>query len=394
MAMVKLVPPMTLEKFYETLDFMAGADQELSIQTGLENIASTLSNLVGSPANAQHQSTLASGIVSFTESIQKLRSELTPTLSGAIAELGGKEFFDPEMAEKVKESIAMNAMTPSVARDFVQALVNRRTQFLTTVKETLKGLKSLKVSASELAPGTADLAFLIPRDLFDNKLGTFAKELNFIDRLVGDFSEALTGEKQAPELEQLSSSIPTVAIMAAVPVIAALADLVNKFLKAWEKIEKIRKIRAELTDMGMKGPATDQLEAQITTTVEEVIEESTKTVFASHNGDGGRRKELENAIRQDTRRLLGQIERGLTIQFRAEPGKTSSEEDAKALEAVNKISKVIEFPAVKHAPMLLSPGEIIEGEIAGTVTTVSKKKTTTTTTRQSGQGKEKKEETA
>lgn len=384
---------MTLEKFYETLQFMMAADRELAIQANLEKTASILSNLVNSPANAQQQSALATALETLSDSAEKLRSRLTPTLTASIGELGGSDFFDPNLAEKVRVSVSTNAMTPSVARDFAQTLSEERSDFLSTIETTLKGLTTLKVTASTLAPGTADIAFLIPRDLFNNKLSMFAKELTFISRMITDLSEAITGQAQPAELEQLASSVPTVAVMAAVPVIAALAALVSKFLTMWEKIEKIRKIRAELIEIGMKGKATEELTEQIATTVEEVIEESTQTVFASYQGEGARRKELENAVRQDTRRLFGQIERGLTIQFRAEPAKNSDPDDAKALQEVSKIGRVIQFPSAKHDPMLLSPGEIIEGEITGTVTTTKKKTTTTTTTtRQQGQGREKREE--
>jgi len=113
-----------------------------------------------------------------------------------------------------------------------------------------------------------------------------------------------------------------VALAAKVQVIRAVAFVVNKFLEAWEKVEEIRKIRAELTEIGMKGTAVDELTEQITTTVEEVVEESTKVVLSEYQGPPDRKNELTNAIRQDTRRLFGQIERGVDgrISSRAQEG--------------------------------------------------------------------------
>ena len=79
--------------------------------------------------------------------------------------------------------------------------------------------------------------------------GPFAKELSFINRLIEHYSEAIMNEVQPVELEQLSSSVPTVALAVAAPVILVIATVVDKFPGVWEKIERIRKIRAELVEV-------------------------------------------------------------------------------------------------------------------------------------------------
>ena len=61
--------------------------------------------------------------------------------------------------------------------------------------------------------------------------------------------------------------MPAVALLVSAPVIGLVAFAVNKFLEAWERIEKISKIRAELTEIGMKGQAVEELTEQITITV-------------------------------------------------------------------------------------------------------------------------------
>lgn len=256
-----------------------------------------------------------------------------------------------------KPKVQKNAMTPSVARDFVQDIAKRRTEFLNTIHKAIQSLGHLGVEESTLEGGEADVAFLIPREMYDNKLGAFAKELTFINRLIEHYTEAITGTAEAAILEQLSSSIPTVALFAKLPVIKTIADVVNKFLTAWEKIEKIRKMRSDLKEMGMKGKALEELTESIETTVEEVLEESTQLVLVQYNGsDDGRRHELENAIRQDTKRLFGQIERGLTIEFRANR-ENADEDSQQALAGIDNLAKIIKFPHTAKEPMLLDTSE-------------------------------------
>ncbi len=199
--------------------------------------------------------------------------------------------------------------------------------------------------------------------MFDNKLSGFAKELTFISRLIQDFSEALTGDAQPAELEQLSSSIPTVAVLAGVTVIGTIATVVNKFLDAWLKVEKIRKMRGDLADMGLKGAAVDELTEHIENTVDEVVEESSELVMAGYQGNNERRNELTIAVKQDARRLFGQIERGLTVEFRTRPNEKDDETTAKALKEISKLASQLQFPPVAAEPLLLEPAEILEGDL-------------------------------
>lgn len=366
---------MTSQKLYDTLTFLDELDKKLALQTNLEAIASALTNLVNQPAQPAFQSTLANALAAFESAATQLADLITPSQYTAIDAMGGAEFFAPDIAEKVRTSVQKNAMTPSVAKDFVQELSNRRAKFLNTVRSAKDNLKQLNIKPSALEPGSADLAFLIPRNIFDNQLARFAKELTFINRLLEHFSEGLTGEVTQVELEQLSSSIPTVALsLQNASVIAVLAFVVNEFLKAWEKVEKIRKIRAEIAEMGLKVAEESGLTEQIETTVNEVVEQATTLVLAKYQGTTGRRHELETAIRQDTRRLFGQIERGLTVEFRAMPKEDGDPDEQKILTDISNLSHAIEFPQVAQQPLLLKGDEVIEGEIHA----VSHTKRTTT----------------
>ncbi len=92
----------------------------------------------------------------------------------------------------------------------------------------------------------------------------------------------------------------------------------------------------------------------------------------SYKGDSDRRNELESSIRQNTRRLFGQIERGLVVQFRAEPN-DKNDDKHDDLEAIATLSRTMEFPAVASSPLLLKTSQLIEGDV--------EKFTTTTTTK-------------
>ncbi len=367
---------MTSQKLLEALQLMVGLDAKLKLQTSLNQIRENLTNLAGQPATAQFQTSLATALSTFTAGASQLQKEITPSQFGTIAELGGAEFFDPSIAEKIRDSIEHNAMTPTVARDFVQDISSRRTAFLQTVNTTLDGLRNLisnKGPEPDVAPG--DAAFTIPRELFDNQLGKFAKELNFISLMLEHVSEASTGEIQMVELEYLSSSVPIIAVGAGLGMLKLLAMVVNSFLDSWKKVEEIREIRERLKAVGASGAADEELADRITTTVDEVVAESTKLILSNHKKDSARRNELENALKMDLHRLFGQIERGLVVEIQIHESAKADKSNAAELEAIAGLAEGLVFPVAAKEPLLLTSNEILEGDVS------SKKATTTKSTR-------------
>jgi hypothetical protein len=107
---------MTTNKFYETLKFIVSVDDQLRLQSTLETIRETLNNLVASPAQPQQQSSLATALDLFSTSAEGLPQMITSSQSSAIAEMGGGEFFDPLIAQKIQDSVSRNANADSGER--------------------------------------------------------------------------------------------------------------------------------------------------------------------------------------------------------------------------------------------------------------------------------------
>jgi hypothetical protein len=377
---------MTSQRLYGIVKYLDSLDQKLALQTTLEAIKDTLTSLVSSPGQPSAQTTLANSLATLTTAVASMAASITPSQAELIREIGGADFFDPKMAEKIHSSIQTNAMTPSVAQAFVQEFATKRATFLTTIRAARQALEKLGITESDLKPGNADASFLIPRVIFDSELGLFAKELKFITRLVQHFTEAQTGTVEPVKLEQLSSSTPVVSIIANLGALGLLATVIKQFLDAWLKFEEIREVRARVAKLGFDGPALKQFDDQITTTIEEVIEKSTELVMANYPGNAQRRNELANAVRKDTAHLFSQIERGLTVEFRAETKADAEPETKKKLDQIASVGKVLQFPKPKDEPLLLGTGEIPEDTeeengsleiLKHTTKTTTTKKTTT-----------------
>lgn len=87
---------------------------------------------------------------------------------------------------------------------------------------------------TQLTPGAADLAFLIHSPIFHNDLKSLLKNQNS-DRLLSDFSEAITGHPEPVELHGLSSSTRTIALGVGCLLIATAPTLMGRSNPYWTK---------------------------------------------------------------------------------------------------------------------------------------------------------------
>jgi hypothetical protein len=175
---------MNVRTLAATLQFLTELDTDLAVQSKLQAVLTSLENIVQSPAHPQHQPSLATALRAFDEAVAAMTERISPAVRALIKELEGEKFFDAGMASDVRQAVIINAMTPAVARDFVRTLSAEREAYLGVVNSTNQGIRRLGIKDEALPTGSAEIAFLIPRGIFGNELGTFAKELGFLNRLI------------------------------------------------------------------------------------------------------------------------------------------------------------------------------------------------------------------
>jgi hypothetical protein len=372
---------MNVDTLRSTLQFLTDLDENLEVQARLKIVVSSLDAIVQSPAHPPHQQSLANALAAFDEAVAKMASQISPAAAALVRELGGERFFDPAMAANVRQAVVGNAMTPAVARDFVRKLFNDREAYLAVLNSTNQGVRELGFKGQELPTGSAEMAVMIPREIFKNDLGTFAKELVFIDRLLTHVSETLVAEPPPVALRQLSSSIPTITVDTALVAMKFIGTAVGKFLEGWKKVAEIREILQRLKKIGLaRKETTTELTEEITSTVEQVVEEST-TEILRHSVliDEARKNELGGLIRKDLGRLFAQVERGLVVEIRVSPAASDGAAGSPDLDALKVLSQTLQFPTIASEPILLTGANLVDDN-NGFVLAGDHKRTTTTKT--------------
>src|SRR5262249_19070208 len=120
-----------------------------------------------------------------------------------------------------------NAMTPAVVQQQVQKLFDERNKYLETLRNAHTNLNALGVKLEPLAPGEAEIGFLIPRALFHDNLDEFQKELKTLNGIIRTFYEISNVTPEPIQLRQLSTTDPLVVIGMAVRVLIVFGKAIK-----------------------------------------------------------------------------------------------------------------------------------------------------------------------
>ena len=146
-------------------------------QQQLTELVASMSNLASNPAETTYQTDVSDRLKSLGNSLAELEAQFSPAYVKRLEELGAIPFFSTAMTKRLRQALAENSVTPAVVRQEAQELLTQRTQFIGQIQALESSLASLGFEEDDLAPGEAEIGFQIPRMLFENELGGFAREL-------------------------------------------------------------------------------------------------------------------------------------------------------------------------------------------------------------------------
>jgi hypothetical protein len=156
------------------------------LQAELKHLQESLQLLAASP-DASYQTAVSEALNTLGRSMANFDSEVTPAQVKLIEELHGRQFFSMDLVDAIRDDITRNAMFPAVVSKNVDEVAEDRERYLAQLTAVLKALTLFGLKGEAPAPGTAELAFLIPRRLFDNHLEELSDELSTIDRIIRPF---------------------------------------------------------------------------------------------------------------------------------------------------------------------------------------------------------------
>jgi hypothetical protein len=345
------------DKLRELIERILEVEAKADTQTRLNHLASALANLAGTPQNADYQTQLATALKQFASSMSKFQVAFSPRDYERVLELSN-EAFSPSMVEEITESISQNVMSPIVAN-----LHSKRNEVFTRLRELQTTLEYFHFGYVEPEPGEAELGFQIPRELFENNLPGFIKELRDLELIIKFFSEAELGKYEPAEVGSISTSDPLVFLSMAEPVAKAIGLAVSWAVATWLGVEKIRKLRAETAQL--KSFSEEEVENIFGTKIKQEIKAAVDTkvaeILENSKASKTRQPELGAHLTKALEALLAKIERGMTIELRIGPAPLDDDttDDADDVAASHQelldIQAGLVFPKPSDSPILSIP---------------------------------------
>lgn len=350
---------MNTDKLRELVDRIHEAESKIDTQGNLGNLVNALTNLVSQPQNAEFQTALSQALKKFSASMQSFEHAFAPRDYLRVVELS-EEAFALTIPNEIEQAVLENAMTPNVVAGVAQKILSKRTEVFSRLKELRGSLEYFDFGYVEAADGKAEVGFQIPRELFDNNLPGFIKELREIEMITKFFSEAAIGQYEPAEVGSISTTDPLIFLALAEPVATYIGAAVVWALGVWYSVEKIRNLRAQTAQLQSFTPkeVEDFFDSKIKTEIQTAVAAKVEEVLTEGKAPAKRKGELTTQLTWALESILAKVERGMTIELRIAPPPIDVEEDEEAepgRQQLLAIQEQLVFPKASDNPVLAIP---------------------------------------
>lgn len=357
---------MNTERLLELVSELSSDEEHFSVQQQLNQLTTRLQTLVANPQDANTQLLASQDMTDLRALLQEMVSTYSPAFLERMETIGALPFFTTNMADRLDVTMNANTMTPAVAQQDVQQLLQQRAEFLQHIGMVQTGLESLGFDEDGIEAGEAEIGFQIPRDIFQNELGGLAKELQELRQIIRAFSELAKCPGEPIEVRQISTTDPIFFLMVGLYTVKLLGEAVAWSLAQWKTVEEIRNLRVQTAALNA-GPSTDKLVAQFDAVIKETIKSGVSAevnrLLGPATKSAGRGNELRTYLEVALKGILARVERGMTVELRLGPplAEAQNEDESKPAELskeqvlyadIQRISNNLTFPKPSGAPIM------------------------------------------
>jgi hypothetical protein len=351
------------ERLHAIADVLWDEMTSESIVNHVTTLRDSLRASVNEPGNAGYQEQVSQSRRKLDDVLTESPSNgFSPAWRQALDEMGIADLVGNALRDQIEEIFERNAITQATAADELDPIVERITKLYTALEQIRLGLTFLSIGAEDLAPGEAEVGFLIPRAFVKDELEALGEELIRLQRILGPFLELATGTRGPVKVRTIASS-DFAAFLASDPTVALMvAGAVERLVAGYKSVLEIKKLRNELKATGasqkslksLQGDAEGQMEKTIGTLVTELLKEA-KDV------EPGRRNELKTELKISLEGISNRIDAGVSVEVRVgelppldeDERETKTEKDhRKTVEQILQKQESLKFTNTTGEPIL------------------------------------------
>ena len=363
---------MNLTTAIDTMRHAIALDHNLEISTALQSTLDSLASLASNPSEPNVQTAVRRTLDNLANRLSRVEEELSEANANRLVELGATDLFPIGMYGAIMEHVNANIATPTVSQQYVQNIVSARSEILRSFASVIEVAEARNWALEPEIDGFAEVGFTVPREIFDNKLKGLTKEFDWINRFVSSLTEATTGRHEDFEVSRLSTTDPTLFIVASYAITVTVGKVTTWAINTWKSVEEIRHLRAETSKLTAFSPQeVEQIFGnKIKTQVSEEIEQQASMLTANVS-DESRKNELHSGLSIMLNQFLQRVERGMTVEIRLighnDDLDTELDDADELIEDLDSVASDLAFPSASKTPVLQLTGGASEGDgaIAG-----------------------------
>lgn len=312
---------MNLGRFHSAVYAIKKEMEEGSTIQVLANLQINLQNSI----SQQTAESVALFKQSYTDVLSILENSKSnfvwPTRRQIYIEIGAGEFIGAGLADKIKSIISDNQIAPANALLEIQNTSRLVGEFYNRVNALNINFSELEIEYDDLESGGFEIGFSFPHEVIGSDLESLEKELHRVDFALKTFQEIATGKVEALEIRAISASEWQV-FLNSVPVLAACtAAAIERIAALYKTNLEIKLLKKQLDDKKLPEEVVKPFQDYIKQTVkielrnisDDLVEEFYK------KDDEERKNELKYQMSQALLYVADRMDKGATVEVRAEP---------------------------------------------------------------------------
>lgn len=326
---------MNIDIFAGFLSSVRKLESQYQVQAKLDAFASAFADLNANSADPERQKAFKAAQDQLWSSVGAIEAALDPKSAEIVEEIGGNPWFTSELIQRLSAIIDANRITLAIASEEITKFSEERKQFVATLIASIGNLKKLGITEYHVEIDEPEVGFEIPRDIFNNELPEFRKELLQIQLIVKSV-QRLHGLDSAPiQISTISTTDPLIYIQVVWPVLVTIGGLITWTLDTLERGIRIKSAWDQTNSAGLidKAKIEKFFKPEIEAAVSAAIDAKITTLLTEHSKKSD--KELKALLNTVLKALLSRVERGMRVDLRfslppAEPEEGSGQDDAYA----------------------------------------------------------------
>lgn len=308
---------MHLGRFHAVIFDLAQHFQSAALPAKLEQAASLLDQYTASRTPTQ--------LDAFRASIEALYAAAKvddpdlqqPYAQQVISELSLNEVLPPKLNDAIAKIISDKGFDPAGLSADLRQLAATATEKINQVVSIDEGFTGLDVEFERVPKSSAEVGFLLPREVVGETLKDLTAEFGQLGKLVRAVNELVGADNYDPRVVTISSSWWQVFLDLDPNQILVWVLAIERIVNLFKSNLEIKNLQKQLGDREIPREITDMIEKEVQKRVSLAIHDLASEIRKDHSkvDDEARMNEVENQLRQGLFYLAKRMNQGAQIEI-------------------------------------------------------------------------------